>query len=186
MTDERPISSLLPPLPPYSAPDRTRPRPLVIATLIAVSLCMSSCVGCLVIGSRASGQGLPYAAAAIRSITKPWDPEALISRSSPALRKTMPPEKMRTVIAFAGRRLGDLKECTPVQKAQWTSYVGTEGFLVFATYVDDCEFEKASGSVTMQLVRRGGTWQVNGFFLNSDALMGDPVTPSESVGATKE
>jgi len=183
MTDVPPTPALLPPLPPYSAAERTRARPLVVATMIAVTLCMSSCVGCFVMGSRTAGQGLPYAAAAIRSIAKPWDPEALIARSSPELRRAMPPDKVRTFIAFAGRRLGDLKECTPVQQAQWTSHVGTHGFLVLATYIDDCEFEKASGRVTMQLVRHGGTWQVNGFFLNSDALMGDPAPPPGDVGS---
>jgi hypothetical protein len=98
----------------------------------------------------------------------------------------MPPDKLRTFIAFAAKRLGNLKECTPVQQDQWMSHVGTRGFLVLATYVDDCEFEKASGRVTMQLVRRGGTWQVNGFFLNSDALMGDPGPNAGDVGPTKE
>jgi hypothetical protein len=97
----------------------------------------------------------------------------------------MPPDKLRTFIAFAGKRLGDLKECTPVQQAQWTSHVGTQGFVVLATYIDDCEFEKASGRVTMQLVRHGGTWQVNGFFLNSDALMSDPGPPDGEVGPKK-
>ena len=147
---------------------------LLAAVLLVVFLSMASCVGCLVVGARAAKEGAPYVSAAIRAVAQPWDPEALITRSSPELLAMMPGDKTRTFVAFARTRLGDLKECSPVQEGQWTSNVGTRGFAVWATYFADCEFERAAGRVTMQVVRRHGQWKVIGFFLNSDALMTDP------------
>jgi hypothetical protein len=89
----------------------------------------------------------------------------------------MPPDKMRAYVAFAAGRLGDLKQCGPIQQGQWTSHVGTMGFVVLGTYFADCEFQKAAGRVTLQLIRRGQTWQVNTIFLNADALLTDQPPP---------
>ena len=149
-------------------------RKLLAAVIIVLLLSTASCVGCLVIGARAAKEGAPYVSATIRAVAQPWDSEALIIRSSPELLDKMPGDKLRTFVAFARTRLGDLKECTPIQQGQWLSNASTRGFAVWATYFADCEFEKAPGRVTMQVVRRHGQWKVFGFFLNSDALMSDP------------
>jgi hypothetical protein len=147
---------------------------LLAAVLLVVFLSMASCVGCLVVGARAAKEGVPYVSETIRAVAKPWDPEALISRSSPEFLGVMPGEKTRSFIAFVRTRLGDLKECTSVQEGQWISNLSTRGFAVLATYFADCQFDKAAARVTLQVVRRHGQWKVNGFFLNSDALMSDP------------
>ena len=149
-----------------------------------VALGMSSCVGCMVIGARAAKQGVPVAAEAFRSFAQPWDADVLINRSSPELSAILPAAKARAYVAFVGARLGHLRACNPLQQGQWTSHVGPKGLTVVATYFADCQFERAPGRVTIQLIRRGQGWQVNGVFLNSDALMTDqPASPPTGISA---
>ena len=68
-------------------------------------------------------------------------------------------------------RLGPLKSQPKFQDGGWNSFFGTKGFVVTSVHFADCEFEKGPGRVTITLVRAGGTWRINGFHVNSDALM---------------
>lgn len=180
MTDGEP-AALLSPLPPL--PQR-RGWPVLKILLGCLLLGMSSCIGCMVIGARAAKQGAPLAAEAFRSFAQPWDADVLIKRSSPELLATLPADKARAYVSFVHARLGHLKQCGGVQQGQWTSHVGPQGLTVLATYFAECEFERASGRMTIQLVRRGEEWQVNGVFLNSDALMTDqPPAPTKGESA---
>jgi hypothetical protein len=172
---------LLPPLPPL-APRRA--WPVLKILLGCLALAMGSCVGCMVIGARASAQGAPLAAEAFRSFAQPWDAAVLVQRSSPELLATFPEEKARAYVAFVQARLGQLKRCGEIKRGQWTSNLGPQGLTVLATYFADCEFEKAPGQMTIQLIRRGENWQVNGIFLNSDVLMTDQ-PPASTGGSAK-
>lgn len=147
-------------------------RILIVAVLGFLGSC-GSCVGCFVVGSRASTEGAAFARETIVLVSQPWNAEALVSRAAPELLQTTSREKLVDFVAFISRRLGPLRAAGPMQNGQWRVYVGTKGPAVFTSHFSDCEFERGPGRVTVQLVRRGDTWQVLSFHINSDLLMKD-------------
>jgi hypothetical protein len=131
----------------------------------------TSCGGCFVAGYRAHAEGRTYAAAALPMITQPWSVEALLERASPDLLAGGPRTKLVELISWMETRLGPLKGEPAFQDGGWNNHLGTKGFVLTSVHFADCEFEKGQGRVTLALVRSDGVWKINGFHVNSDALM---------------
>ena len=143
--------------------------------VVLLVLTGSSCVGCVMVGSRASKKGAAFAAETIQQVAGPWNADRLLAVASPEFLQTMPREKVPLFVSFISRRLGTVTKVGEIQDGPWRVYVGSTGPAVFTWHYSDCEFERGPARVTLQLVRRAGKWQVAGLFLNSDLLMQDRV-----------
>ncbi len=144
----------------------------VIGTVVLVLLATAgACTGCYVSGSNASREGATYAESAMAAIGQAWDVEVFLDRVDPGSSAAFPRDKTDGVLSYFRSRLGSIRQIGVVRSTGWRTYVGSGGFAVFSGYVTDCEFEKASGNIQMTLVRRGGKWGIQGFRVNSDALL---------------
>lgn len=132
-----------------------------------------SCVACFVVGTKAVSEGSEFAASTIRAVADPWNPDALVSRAAPEFLQVTPADKLDEFIRFIARRLGPLKGPGPIQDGQWQVFMGTTGPVVYTSHFSDCHFERGPGRISMQLVKRGGAWQVVTFNVQSDLLLKD-------------
>jgi hypothetical protein len=146
----------------------------VVTFLCAGTITTGFCAACLVGGSRSSEEGVAVAAGLIERIGTQWSADALLDNAAPELLKATPEDKLRSFIAFVGKRLGPIKTCEPVQRGQWQTFAGTGGRAVFASYAQDCTFEHDRGRVTLRLVQRGHEWKVMSIHVNADALVKNP------------
>jgi hypothetical protein len=128
----------------------------------------------MVVGSRAVVEGAEFAAETITSVASNWEPEPLIERAAPDFLESTPPEKLRQAISFFGGRLGPLKSSGATENGQWRVAMRLTGLEIYTSHYMDCEFEHGPGRVTIQLVKRGGKWEVLGFRVNADQLIQDP------------
>ena len=152
------------------APKRRGIHPVLKVLLVILLLAATSCGGCFVAGYQAQAEGRIYAKTALPAIARSWSIDALVERGSPDLLSN-PREKLVDLFTWLSARLGPLKDEPKFQDGGWRNFLGTKGFVVTAVYFADCEFEKGSGRVTLTLVRTDGVWRINGFHVNSEALM---------------
>jgi hypothetical protein len=166
------MTPVLPAAPPTDSGRRWLRWLAAIASVGFAGTC-GSCIGCFVVGTQAVSEGSEFATATIRLVAQPWNPEALVSRAAPELLQVTPADKLNDFVRFVARRLGPLESLGPVQNGQWRVFMGITGPAVYSWHFSDCQFERGPGRITMQLVKRGGAWQVLTFNVNSDLLMKD-------------
>jgi len=151
--------------------DRPRRRPWLRVLVTLFLLGGSSCVGCRVVGSRASAEGNQLADKLFPAISQPWNADAIAERATPEFLSTTSQGGLVTFVSFLAARLGPLKGRPSFQSATWRILVGTTGFTVTTVHVADCQFEKAPARITLTLVRQNGVWRINGLHANADALL---------------
>lgn len=104
-----------------------------------------------------------------RSIATSWDLAALESRAAPEIAEQNGPDTLPKLVATLKEKLGPMKEFT----SSLTGLRASSNNGVSATYADwkaDARFEKGSGTVTMELIKRNDRWQILKFNVESDAL----------------
>lgn len=107
-----------------------------------------------------------YADEALPAILDGWNADELISRSAVELKKNVPAEQTRRIMAELKDRLGAFKS---VEKARMGDFVmpadSTTGPYMVAPFVADATFEKGKAVVEIKLVRQEGKWKIGNFFV---------------------
>jgi hypothetical protein len=136
-------------------------------------------------GYRASTQGAEFAATTIKSVAAPWSADALIDKAAPEFLQSTPRGKVPAFVSFVAARLGSLKTLGTVETYQWETYIGPGGPAVFTWHYSDCEFENGNARITVQLIRRGQTWKIVAFNVDSDILAQEPSQTPHYKGTQK-
>ena len=135
--------------------------------MLAISVLALS--GCALRGVSA---GQKFGDVAIQDIGRDWDAKVLDQYAGADFYKQCPPERAREICSLLKEKLGPLKSYkgstispnfpSPTPGSTAPLVMGMKG---------EAEFEKASGNVTLIVAEHDGRWTLNGFQVQSAALM---------------
>lgn len=112
-----------------------------------------------------------YIAENTPAVVNGWNPQNLIDRASPELLSSVKSrEEWDRLFAFF-RQLGSLKHLDPAKGAVYSGAYSGQGTYTIGNYTVQAVFEKGSAVISVQLLRAGATWKINGFHINSDAFL---------------
>jgi hypothetical protein len=72
--------------------------------------------------------------------------------------------------ASSGTR-GNLQKICQLTPVSYRVFLGTMGLQIVVNYEMTAQFDKAEANVRWTLVKQDGKWNVEGFYVGSDALM---------------
>lgn len=112
-----------------------------------------------------------YIQVAVPKIVEHWKSQELTSRATPELLKAAGSQDRIDRLFVMFRRLGAFKHLdTPQGDVSTSAYSGT-GVVTVGNYTAQAEFENGNATIRIQLLRVGDGWKINGFHINSDALL---------------
>lgn len=103
-------------------------------------------------------------------IISSWDPQEILSRSSPELQEVVSQDKLEAMFKMFSEKLGALKEFKGSEGDSLVRF-SSKGKAVTASYIVQAAFEKADAKIKIGLVQHEGNWQFLEFRVNSEALM---------------
>jgi hypothetical protein len=111
-----------------------------------------------------------YVEESVVAIAANWDANELWKRASPRLRTMTKPDEIRGLFEAAKDALGPLLEYrgSQGQAMMWAMNSQTK---VSAQYVANCSFQRGNAQVQIALIKQGDRWMIEGFHINSSALM---------------
>ena len=100
-----------------------------------------------------------------------WNPQNLIDRASPELLSDVksPDEWSRLFALF--QKLGSLKHLDPPKGVVFSGAETGKGSYTVGNYTAKATFENGSAVISIQLLRAGTEWKINGFHINSEAFL---------------
>ncbi len=116
-------------------------------------------------------EAVSYIQDAVPKIVTNWNSRELVDRATPELLAiaNKNDELDRLFVMF--RQLGSFKHLDkPEGTVVSSAFTGT-GTVTIGNYKAHAEFEKGDARIEIQLRRVGGSWQINGFRIFSDALL---------------
>jgi hypothetical protein len=109
-----------------------------------------------------------YVDDSIVAITTNWDVDELWKRASPHLRRTSNESQVRGMFDAAKDALGPLVE---FRGSRGEAIISIKDASVSADYLAVGHYRNGDASVRIALVKRGDTWMIEGFRINSNTLM---------------
>jgi hypothetical protein len=112
-----------------------------------------------------------YIQDAVPKIVTNWNSQELVDRATPELLAAKDTRDKIDRLFVMCQRLGSLKHLeTPKGTVVSSAYTGT-GMVTLGNYKAQAEFEKGEARIEIQLRRVGDTWQINSFYVFSDAFL---------------
>jgi hypothetical protein len=121
-------------------------------------------------GMALDAESKAYVDKAVVAIADDWDADALWQRSSPRFRKATKEDDLRNFFAAARGALGRLVECRSTS-GQATVMLTPTGSVTTASYTVEAQFEKGVAEIRIGAVKDGSQWRIEGFHIDSAALM---------------
>jgi hypothetical protein len=112
-----------------------------------------------------------YIAENTPAVVDGWNPQNLIDRASPELLSSVKSREAWDRLFAFFRQLGSLKHLDPAKGAVISGAYSGQGMYTIGNYTVQAVFEKGSAVISVQLLRVGTTWKINGFHINSDAFL---------------
>lgn len=106
-----------------------------------------------------------YADRTIVSIVSDWNERALLDQASPEFTRACPAACIDSLFVQAGR-LGAFKRYFGSKGQANMNYFIGKGTSVTATYIARAAFAYGAASIKLDIVKRHGQWQVEGFFVH--------------------
>lgn len=107
-----------------------------------------------------------YADQALPAILDGWSADELIARSAVELKRNVPEEQTRQIIADLKTRLGAFKSVKTAQMGDFEMPgESTSGPYMVAPFVAKAQFEKGEAVVEIKLVRQEGHWRIGNFYV---------------------
>jgi hypothetical protein len=123
------------------------------------------------IGSGQEGEGKEFADNAIIAITSHWDVQELKSRGSDKLLESVKPEDFVSLFVFFSS-LGPLVDYQGSRLQAWNvSLVTQNGNVINAVYRAQAKYQHGQADIECDLVKVHDAWRINGFHVNSPALV---------------
>ena len=174
--DDQPVGSAATTPVPGPAPKRRRSGlktalavlgGLFVLLVIAIGSCA---VPLLTQGPKLGEESHAYAERVLSEVVTTWDQEALEGELSPEFREVTSDAELTKLFALF-RRLGDLESLgEPEGDLNVSKSVGQET-LIRAVWVFEAEFENGPAEITLFLIKHGSTWQVAGFYVDSELFL---------------
>ncbi len=111
-----------------------------------------------------------YIQSEVPKIVEHWNSQELIDRATPDLITVAKSRENIDRLFVWFQQLGSLKHLdTPHGGVRmWSS---TNGSSTIGNYSAEAEFDKGPATIYIQLLRTGDAWKINGFKINSNALL---------------
>jgi hypothetical protein len=122
-------------------------------------------------GGRLEADAKPYVDDAVVTITAHWKSDELRARATPELLKSAGDEQLHTLFdAFS--TLGPLVDYHGAQSNGWRSTTTIAGgTIVTADFSAHARYAKGDATIQLSLVKVDGRWMINGFHVDSPALL---------------
>jgi hypothetical protein len=111
-----------------------------------------------------------YVENAVVVIAGNWVVDELLKRASPRLKSMAKPDELRNLFDAAKSALGPLQQYQGSKGQAMMSVVNSQTS-VSAQYVAKGSFAKGDAELRIALVKSGDNWMIEGFHINSSALM---------------
>jgi hypothetical protein len=94
----------------------------------------------------------------------------VLDRSSPEFRKAVTVDQLDRFFLAYYNTLGGLQKCEPAQGQATMSLTSQAGRMTTGQYTAKATFEKGEGAIKLTLIKHGGEWQIEGFYVDSPAF----------------
>ncbi len=121
------------------------------------------------IGSALDKESRAYATATVAAVTSHWSAQELLQRASPALVRAGTAQ-MAAAFAWFGS-LGNLVGQPDCKGSSLMSAFAGQALHMSARYVCTATYEHGDATIELGLVKLGQGWRVNGFRVDSPALL---------------
>ena len=111
-----------------------------------------------------------YVEDSVAAIAAHWDADEFFKRAGPELRTRVKPDDIRGLFDAARSALGPLVEYRGSQGEAEIAVLDSQ-HRVSAKYVAHGHFQKGDAEIKLLLVKQGDAWMIEGFHINSSALM---------------
>lgn len=115
--------------------------------------------------------GAAYIEMAVPKIAKHWNLRELTDRASPGLLSSLGHHKQVDRLFVLFRQLGTLRHLGKPKGSVYTGDFPGSGYGTVGNYTVQAEFAKGAATIDIQLYRTGGSWQINGFHINSNVFL---------------
>lgn len=122
-------------------------------------------------GAALNAESKAYVDDAVVAITAHWSVDELMTRSTPQLRQITKPDVLRGLFDAASTALGPLVKYDGAKGEAVMSTRTGSGTTISARYFAHARFQKGDADFVVVLLKINGSWKIEGFHINSDALM---------------
>lgn len=154
---------------------------MVLGAIFAVPL-----IGFVVVAIRGSAldrESKTYADTAAIAIVSDWSTQALFDRASPDFMKTTTREQVDSLFAQL-RVLGRMTKYDGSKGDSSSFYnVSARTLTITAVYFAHAEFEHGSAQIKITVLKRGGYWQIVGFYVQGRRNPEGPAKWSSSIAS---
>jgi hypothetical protein len=139
--------------------------------VLAAVLIVAGGVGFFVLsrdGAALDRMSKAYVDESVVAITANWDMDELWKRASPHLRQMANEDQIRGLFEAAKSALGPLAE---FRGSRGEAIISVKDASVSADYLARGRYQKGDASLRIALVKQGDSWMIEGFRINSNALL---------------
>jgi hypothetical protein len=111
-----------------------------------------------------------YVDDSVLAIAANWNVDELWKRAGPRLRASVKREDLRNLFDALGGALGQMAEYDGSAGQATMSVVNAQS-TVGASYIANARFRKGEAAISVALVKVGDAWMIEGFHVNSPALL---------------
>jgi hypothetical protein len=106
----------------------------------------------------------------VPKITDGWNSKNLIDRATPELLSEVKSQEEWDRLFAAFQQLGSLRHLDQPKGSVFSGAFTKQGSYTIGNYTVQADFEKGSADISIQLLRVGTEWKINGFHINSDVF----------------
>jgi nitrogen-specific signal transduction histidine kinase len=139
--------------------------------LLFIVLGMVSIVIFAIKGPALDKQSKAYVDANLPLIISNWDEQELLSRASPEFMGNSKRNDLDNFFSALSRKLGKMRSYQECKGQSYVNISPQNGKIVTAVYASKVIFENGSATITTTLIKHSDNWQIEGFDVNSDALL---------------
>lgn len=119
---------------------------------------------------KTSDAGNKFAAQALSDVAKNWDIEALEKHAAKEFQEQVKEADLKVLLALYKEKLGTYKSAEPFTSSGIQAKTNNGESYVLVTTKSLAQFEKAKGTVTLEVLNRNDQWKVLSIEVESDAL----------------
>jgi len=111
-----------------------------------------------------------YSKQVFEKVAADWDVALLTGEGSPEFKEQVSQEALKNMFELLKTKLGKFKSVGEFIATNTQAKTNNGDSMIVVTTHASAVFEKAPGDVTMEVIKRGGTWKVLSFEVKSEAL----------------
>jgi len=105
-----------------------------------------------------------------KEVSAEWDPSVLTSYASPEFKRDVSESQLKNLMKTLSQKLGKGKKAAEFSATNTSSRIENGDSYILISTESTAEFEKGTGKVRMQVIKRDDKWSVLSFYVDSEAL----------------